>query len=251
MNMTVSHQHAIAEEPAQGTGSWLVLGLLFIATLVAQFANIAYESGQSELADKVLPSLIFLSLLTIPSLLIGVFLGKGLGLGFVNTKASTPEVKHGILFGVSVAILLGAFLLLLRWLLTPYLPADLPEYGFRGAVGGLLVSIGAAIGEEVWFRFGLMTLMLWFVHKLNGKEQLSDRLVFVIILVVGFGFGLAHLPQLNAFGAASTFAIWATVLGNISVSVLYGWCYWRYGLLSAIVAHFSVDIVLHVLPAFF
>ena len=45
MNMTVSHQHAIAEEPTQGTGSWLVLGLLFIATLVAQFANIAYELG--------------------------------------------------------------------------------------------------------------------------------------------------------------------------------------------------------------
>jgi membrane protease YdiL (CAAX protease family) len=35
----------------------------------------------------------------------------------------------------------------------------------------------------------------------------------------------------------------------VSVGVLYGWCYWRRGLLAAMVAHFSADIVLHALPA--
>jgi membrane protease YdiL (CAAX protease family) len=33
------------------------------------------------------------------------------------------------------------------------------------------------------------------------------------------------------------------------VGLLYGWCYWKRSLIAAMVAHFSVDVVIHVLPA--
>lgn len=133
----------------------------------------------------------------------------------------------------------------------PYLPAEIPAYGFRGPIGGLLVSIGAGIGEEVWFRFGLMTLLLYVLGKLKGSLSLSDRSVLLVILLDSVLFGLVHIPQLMSYGAGSNFAIWATMLGNIAVSTLYGWCYWRYGLISAIFAHISLDIALHMLPAYF
>jgi hypothetical protein len=40
----------------------------------------------------------------------------------------------------------------------------------------------------------------------------------------------------------------AWVLGaNGLVGVVFGWLYWRYGLLAAMIAHFSADVVLHTL----
>jgi membrane protease YdiL (CAAX protease family) len=39
------------------------------------------------------------------------------------------------------------------------------------------------------------------------------------------------------------------MLGNIMVGTLYGWLYWQRGLFAAIIAHFSVDLMLHVFPA--
>jgi membrane protease YdiL (CAAX protease family) len=53
-----------------------------------------------------------------------------------------------------------------------------------------------------------------------------------------------------SYGAASPFAIGGTIVGNSVVGVLYGWSYWRRSLVAAMVAHFAVDVVLHVLPAF-
>ena len=103
-----------------------------------------------------------------------------------------------------------------------------------------MVSISAAVGEEVWFRFGLMTLALWAAQKFVNNRSLTIKHVLPIIVGIGVLFGLAHLPQLASFGADTQFAVWATILGNISVSILFGWCFWRYGLVYAILAHFSL-----------
>lgn len=197
----------------------------------------------------VLPSLVFLSVLTLPALLLGKVLGKPMGLGLVNARSDDNAPSTGLYFALLTAIPLGAFLIGLRWMLLPYLPDEIPAYGFRGVTGGLLVSLGAVIGEEIWFRFGLMTVLLWFMSKWVTTPDISDRAALVVILFVAVCFGVAHLPQLASFGAASSFAIWATIGGNVCVATLYGWCYWRYGLLSAILAHFTLDIVLHVLTA--
>lgn len=96
-----------------------------------------------------------------------------------------------------------------------------------------------------------LTLLLWLFKRLFKPNELNLVAVWVVMLIVAICFGAAHIPQLVSYGAGSNFAIWGTMLGNISVSFLYGWCYWRYGLFSAIIAHFSLDIVLHVLPAMF
>ncbi|MFT6268642.1 MAG: hypothetical protein ACJAVV_001457 [Alphaproteobacteria bacterium] len=234
------------------TNSFVVL---YVLTIVAQLANIAYEShiNQSDFISQLLPSLVFLTVLTTPALLIGLLLGREIGIGpFYNQNPiSNSELKNAVLFALISGVLLGLFLLMLRWALLPYLPDGIPQFGFRGVMGGILVSLGASIGEEIWFRFGLMTLALWLTKKIFKLNSLDDKHAFIVIVVVGLLFGLAHLPQLASFNADTPFAVWATILGNVAVSILYGWCFWRFGLVCAIVAHFSVDIVLHGLPAFF
>ena len=60
-------------------------------------------------------------------------------------------------------------------------------------------------------------------------------------------FGLSHLP--TAFGVVPlTPVVWtyAIVLNGIC-GMVFGWLYWRKGLEAAMVAHFLVDIVLHVI----
>ncbi len=231
---------------------WHQLLALFALTVVTQMSNIAFQklANNEPFLPTVLPGLLFLSVLTLPSLFIGLTLGRKVGLGLINRKTlEEGRIGGGLRFAVIAAIPLGLCMLALRWLLADSLPAELPAYGFRGPVGGLLVSAGAAVGEEIWFRFGLMTLLLYIASKMRHSALDTHTIPIIIILVVGFGFGLAHIPSVVAYGANTSFAVWATIGGNVAVAVLYGWCYWRYGLLSAITAHFSVDVVLHVLPA--
>jgi hypothetical protein len=38
---------------------------------------------------------------------------------------------------------------------------------------------------------------------------------------------------------------------NRFCNVIFGWLYWRRGLLAAMLAHFSTDLVIHVIPALF
>jgi len=160
-----------------------------------------------------------------------------------------PEV---LLAGLAciLGLTLGALLLLIRQISAPYLPPEIPAYGFRGVIGGLSVSIGAAVGEEVWFRLGLMTFLVWGLTRLFKGKKARTPITWTIIVFTSVAFGAAHLPQLLAYGAGSPFAIGGTVLGNTAVGILYGWCFWRRSLFAAIIAHFSVDIVLHVIPAF-
>lgn len=231
----------------------LYASLLLISVIVSQLANIVYEKLKlgEDISAVILPSLLFLLLLTVPSLLIGFKLGQSIGLSLNQPHLSYPRSSgyNSVLFAVFSSILLGILLLVLRYFSSPYLPEQIPQYGLRGVTGGLLVSIGAAIGEEVWFRFGLMTLLLWLLKHQFKLRELTLTAIWSVMLIVSIAFGAAHIPQLLAYGAGSNFAIWGTMLGNISVSFLYGWCYWRYGLMSAIIAHFCLDIVLHVLPA--
>ena len=230
---------------------WLFLGLL-ITTILAQLANVYYQTilDESDFVSMLLPSLTFLTILTIPAIVIGLQLGKSVNVSLYKPAGGeTTWHKNPNLYPILSGILLGIILLVVRYFSSPYLPDEVPEYGFRGVLGGLLVSIGAAVGEEVWFRYGLMTLILWSIKRLFKISVLSDRLVWFVILVVGIAFGAAHLPQLISYGGGTNFALWGTMLGNVAVSMLYGWCFWKHGLISAIIAHFTVDIVLHVLPA--
>jgi hypothetical protein len=256
--MTAAVVPAGSTPESPGASSLLLGGLLVVATLGAQLISLAFGRMDSELplSTILLPSLVFLLVLTLPAVTIGLVLGPRVGLGapdLVDALARRPgslaRLRNDIALAAALAVPLGLALLGLRVLLQPWLPESIPEYGFRGPVGGLAVSIGASVAEEVWFRLGLMTLLVWVGTRFRADRKATPTWVASVLLLVALAFGLAHLPQLAAHGAASSFAVTATVLGNVVVSVLYGWCYWKRGLLAAITAHFVLDLVLHVLPA--
>ncbi len=242
-----------------GEGILFPLIVLYALTIFSQLVSLAFGRANEELnfISIVLPSMIFLSIITIPSAGLGLVLGRKIGLGApllegLLTGGSKSYGKlardAGLAFALGVA--LGGLLLLIRHLSKSSLPPEILPYGYRGVIGGLAVSFGAAVGEEVWFRLGLMTVIVWCAVRLLGHRETSPIVVWPVIVFTSVLFGMAHLPQLMSYGVASPFAIGGTILGNTAVGILYGWCYWKRSLVSAMVAHFAVDIMIHVLPAF-
>lgn len=240
------------------TGNLKPFMLLYFLAISSQMTSLAFGKIDQSLSFSsiVVPSLIFLSIITIPSIWVGLVLRKSAGFCLLPGPGSGQGSRFGelgaskasavaVLFGIVV----GGLLLVVRHYSLPYLPPEIPSYGFRGVVGGLAVSFGAAVAEEIWFRLGLMTFLVWLLSRIFRSGEVNASIVWFVIVVSALAFGLVHVPQLLSYGAGSIFAISGTVLGNLAVGVLYGWCYWRLGLSSAMLAHFSVDVVIHVLPA--
>lgn len=232
---------------------------LYVLTIAAQLVSLAFGriDESSNFASIAFPSALFLSLITIPSIWIGLILGRQVGLGsplfgglLSGDAGCFREFVRQAGLAAILGIAVGALLLLIRQFSAPYLPPEVPAFGHRGVIGGLAVSFGAAVGEEIWFRLGLMTLLVWCGSRLFSDRKPRSGMVWIIIVVSAVAFGAAHLPQLLSYGAGSPFAIGGTILGNTAVGTLYGWCFWRKGLFAAMVAHFTVDLMIHVLPAF-
>ena len=234
---------------------WLPLLILVSLTLVTQLVTIAYTSDQS-FADIFLPSTVVLLIVSTPLAALGLLLGPRIGLGaplltalLTRRAGASREAARVAAFSAVIGLSLGLFLWLLRLVTVDWLPPDLPELGHRGAIGGILVSMSAAIGEEVWLRLGVMTILAWLLVRALGRDNLSPGIAWAAIVLSAVAFGAIHLPQLAAAGAASPVGIVATMLGNTVVGIACGWLFWRYGIVAAIMAHFAVDLVLHVIPA--
>jgi hypothetical protein len=257
--MTLNEDERPESVPPGITGSaysvWWPLVVLLALTLVTQLASVAYTSTQ-KFSAVILPSTIALLAVTAPLATAGLWLGARIGLGAPlltallsrNTGAGR-RLAQTIVPAIGIGLVAGLFLWLLRILSLPFLPPELPELGHRGVIGGLLVSVSAALAEEVWLRLGAITIIAWSISRVQGHSELRPQVAWVAIVLAAFAFGAIHIPQLAAAGAATAIGVAATMLGNTLVGIVCGWLFWQRGLIAAVFAHLSIDIVLHVLPA--
>jgi hypothetical protein len=96
-----------------------------------------------------------------------------------------------------------------------------------------------------------MSLFVWlgsFVSKtVEGKP--TSVVYWIASFLPLYLFGLGHLPATANILPLTPLVITRAILLNGVAGVAFGWLYWKRGLESAIVAHFTADIVLHVLLA--
>jgi len=117
---------------------------------------------------------------------------------------------------------------------------------------GLLASIGAGIREEVWLRFGLMTFLAGLgcaiTRRLFGikSEHFTALIITIANIAAALMFAAIHIPQAHMLLGLSTKLLVFIVIGNGGPGLVFGWLYWRRGLLPAMLAHFGLDIVLKV-----
>jgi len=233
----------------------LSLALLVALTVLTQLASVGYTSANA-FHQIWLRSTVALLLVTTPLAALGLGLGSRIGLGtpllsalMAGRQGSLRQLAGTAARAAAWGLAVGALLWALRLVTLPYLPPELPELGHRGVVGGLLVALAAAVGEEVWLRLGFMTVVAWLLVRGRAGSALTPPIAWVAITVAAAAFAIMHLPQLAAAGAATGVGVAATLAGNLLVGILFGWLFWTRGLLAAMFAHFFVDLVLHVLPA--
>jgi len=195
-----------------------------------------------------LQALVLLGLLAFAGLRMGHAVGLGSpwlrALRYGRPRESQPWIR---------AIVLGALVALLMLAVAPLFDASMPtpiqpspatsSNAFSWA--GFLASFYGGIGEELQLRLFLMTLIVWTFAKL-AKRPPPPTAFWSAIVIAALLFGAGHLPAAAQVWPLDTVVIARTVVLNGLGGLVFGWLYWKQGFESAMLGHFSADLVIHV-----
>jgi len=95
-------------------------------------------------------------------------------------------------------------------------------------------------------------LFVWITFKIKKDENGNPTVlgVWLSIILAAIFFGLGHLPATAQITKLTGIVIVRAVVLNGIGGIIFGRLYWKKGLESAIIAHFSTDIVLHIITPF-
>jgi membrane protease YdiL (CAAX protease family) len=155
---------------------------------------------------------------------------------------------------LGIAVLAGAATGVVSWLLSafvfgPAMPGEFTAIRRGITWQGLPASLYGGITEELLMRLFLLSLL-----ALGARRLLTPTAVglpaapfWVANGLAALLFGLGHITGALA-SVPLTPAVWAyAIVLNGICGIAFGWLYWRKGLEAAMLAHFTVDIVLHVI----
>ena len=195
----------------------------------------------------------------------GLFFASRIGLGAPILEAClarqkvTARVKAILVPSIILGILASLVVIALDVIV--FGPALVAELGKTAEVlsrpsvqppawQGLLASFYGGVDEEIVMRFFLLSLLAFlgkFVsHTADGRPTLAVLWIANIITAVLFGLG--HLPATAALLPITPLVVARAVVLNGLAGIAFGYLYWTRGLESAMLSHFSADIVLHVIP---
>ena len=212
----------------------------FFLTAVLGFLGLLL-SGKTGLGVPVLESLVYRKEDVRGGTASPMFRGSSkTGLGGILALSAVA----GLLAG---AVLAGVDLLLLRWIeIELNEAASIPAWW-----QGLLSSLYGGINEEIMLRLFLLNGLLWLI-TLFGRKQTSAWRVWITVIAASLIFGLGHLPAARAMMALSPLLVVRILVLNLIPGIVCGVLFWKRGLLSAMTAHFSTDVLVHaVLPLLF
>ena len=112
---------------------------------------------------------------------------------------------------------------------------------------GIMASLYGAINEEVFMRLFLISLLVWLFTKLFGSAK-KETWISVSIVFAALVFGILHLPAAAKLVPLSVGVIVRIVFLNSIGGIMFGMLFAQCGLEAAMIAHFTADLVLHVLP---
>lgn len=195
---------------------------------------------------------------------LGLLMSEHIGLGapLLSSWLAGERVKPGlkaILLSVLIGVIVGTLTLALDlWVFAPAVEAEylalgivLPENPNPPVWQGFPASFYGGINEEILLRLFLLTLFAWLgskiSHTANGRP--TPVVLWTATILAGLALGLGHLPAAATMGIPLTaLYVCRIIVLNLS-GIVFGWLYWKRGLANAMAAHFSTDIVLHVIGA--
>lgn len=233
--------------------NWIQYVILVGLAVVGTFAVMpyAFEMNKDKLADVPLslPKLVLASAVQGTILFafltfIGLSASKAVGL---SIPTATDGLPLAILFGVlgGMAIIVCEYLIF-----RPYMPEALKKGESHIALWKrALASIYGGVSEEILTRLFLVSGLAWLLgHIWQSPAGIpSDGAFIVAMILAAVLFGIGHLPATAAMTPLTPLVIVRAIVLNGIVGILCGWLFWQYGLVSAMLAHFCADIVLHII----
>jgi hypothetical protein len=251
---------------------WKIFWLLLIASVAGVGAVLPYVFALSPKLISAGPLTMPLSVVIAVQLMestivfaalisLGLFLARAVGLEIPilewwlygkGKRIPRNSFREPILSGVAVA----GFSLLIFY--TVFL-SRIPEWPIAAEAAQpiwkrFLACFYGAINEELLARLFFFSLILWLLRKIARQKSAGTSLVVVWIanLIVALLFALGHIPSAKLLMPITPLVIVALLTINGAASLLFGYLCWKRGLEAAMLAHFSCDVILHVIgPMFF
>ncbi|WP_292470072.1 CPBP family intramembrane glutamic endopeptidase [Methanolobus sp.] len=243
-----------------------LFAVLLVACIFGTIAVLPYTlTLQGELIQNLpVPLYVLLTAQLIQSIIlfgVAIFIGLhlarkvGLGLPILNGWLEGRDVKKYLrsILGVSVGLgILASILIIgLDYLFSlSGVTINVTQDSINPpAWQGFFASFYGGINEEILLRLFVMTFIAWILFKVKrtdqGKPTSSGMWLAIVLAAVIFGAG--HLPAVMTITTLTPLVIVRTIVLNAAGGIIFGWLYWKKGLESAMISHFSADIVLHVI----
>ena len=257
--------------------NWRVFFILWIAAILSSIAVLPYalelQASTLQAMDIRIPLPALIALQVVQSAILfaiiifaGMFLASRVGLGtpildsITRSESASGKVRAIVPLSIGLGVIASLLIIGLEVLI--FQPAMLKELGDSAnalnlqnaqpaAWKGFLASFYGGIVEEILLRLFLMSLFVWlgrFVSR-TSEGKPTSTVFWIANILAAVLFGLGHLPATALLVPLTPLVITRAIVLNGLVGIVFGWLYWKRGLEAAMIAHFSADIVLHVLLA--
>lgn len=117
----------------------------------------------------------------------------------------------------------------------------------------LLASFYGGLDEEILMRLFLVSGLVWILGRFwqNGHGMPANGAYWTAIFLATLIFGLGHLPAAKIKTPLTPMIVARAIALNGVAGIGLGWLYWRYGIEAAMLSHFSIDILLHLIGPIF
>lgn len=199
----------------------------------------------------ILQSLIITALFA----LMGSFMASRVGLSapaidaWFDGKDPRPILAGQFRAGLPAGMVAGAVIVALdHFVFRASIPAEIQllsgEVTLQGVASALTYG---GILEEVWMRWGLMSLLGWLLAFVTGRQRLGLALGMAN-LVVAILFGVGHFGAVAAAVSELTTPIMVrTIILNALPGLVFGVLYQRKGLESAMFAHMGAHVAMNLI----
>lgn len=195
--------------------------------------------------------------LFIAAIFIGLYIYKKVDLsipllnGWLEGKPVGAYLKSILGISMGLGVVAGILIIIMDILfasgmnLNSALIAQSPPPPWQGFLAGFY----GGINEEVLLRLFLMSLLAWIFFKIKKSDAGKPTKVgmWLAIILAALIFGVGHLPAVMSMTALTPLIIVRTIVLNSVGGIIFGWLYWKKGLESAMISHFSADMILHVI----
>lgn len=237
----------------------LLMGCVISAVLVLPY-TLALSPGLAEvftpfvLVAQIIQSTVIFSV----AIFLGLILAKRVGFslpvleGWLEGREVGSYFRSILGISIGLGVLAGLIIVVLSLFFTPVTATFQSVELSIPLWKGFLASFYGAISEEILMRLFLMSLIVWIIFKIKKTEdgKPTSLGIWIAIVISAVIFGLGHLPITGSITSITPLIIGRAVLLNGVGGIVFGWLYWKKGLESAMMGHFSADIVLHVLYPF-